>query len=264
MKNLKKYLSLYSAMFKASFISDLEYRANYLTRITTDVFWYGAQIVTFDVLFEHTKKIGDWNVQQMQVFLGLVFIVDGLYMIIFSENMDQFSEKVRKGDLDLLLAKPINSQFMVSLQKSGTAMLGNLLIGISWFTYSICKLPDFQWLRLFWLILLIPCGLITVYVIRFCIAATAVIFTRSENLQFLWYQVYKLGMRPDSIYFPWFKWMILTVIPVGTIASVPARALLEPPNYALFLWVVCLSGIMLYISTRFWRFSLKHYSSASS
>ncbi len=38
-------------------------------------------------------------------------------MIILSENLDQFSEKVHKGDLDLLLAKPVNSQFMISLQK---------------------------------------------------------------------------------------------------------------------------------------------------
>ena len=54
---IKKYFSLYMAMFKASFIADLEYRANFFTRILTDIFWYIAQVVTFEVLFTHTKKL---------------------------------------------------------------------------------------------------------------------------------------------------------------------------------------------------------------
>lgn len=264
MRTLKKYLSLYFALFRTSFIADLEYRVNFLTRIVTDIFWYLAQILTFEVLFYHTPKIGDWNLPQMRVFLGIVFIADALYMIIFSENLDNFSEKVRKGDLDLLLAKPLNSQFMLSLQKASTAAIGNLALGTSWFIYSLLQLPNFEWPRLFWLLILIPCGLIALYSVRFTIAASAVIFARSENLHFIWYQIYRLGMRPDSIYVPWFKWVILTVIPVGVVASVPARALLEPPQWGLFAWVVFLAGLLIYLSNKFWKFALKFYSSASS
>lgn len=264
MNTIKRYISLYAALFRASVIADLEYRVNFLTRIMTDIFWYIAQILTFEVLFRHTPKIGDWNLEQMRVFLGLVFIADGLYMIIFSENLDQFSDKVRKGDLDLLLAKPVNSQFMLSLQKASTAAVGNLAIGISWFVYSILQLPNFEWLRLLWLIVLIPCGLIALYSVRFTIASSAVIFARSENLQFIWYQIYRLGMRPDSIYVPWLKWLLLTALPVGVVASVPARAILEPPQWGLFLWVVVLAGLLIYLSNKFWKFALKFYSSASS
>lgn len=264
MQKISKYLSLYLAMFRASFIADLEYRANFLTRFMTDIFWYIAQVLTFEVLYTHTQLIGGWNLAQMRVFLGVVFIVDALYMIILSENLDQFSEKVRKGDLDLLLAKPVNSQFMISLQKASTAAIGNLCIAISWFIYSIVQLPTFEWLRLLWLIILIPCGLIALYAMRFTMAATAVIFARSENLQFIWYQIYRLGMRPDSIYTPWLKWTLLTALPVGVIASVPARALLEPPQWGLILWVLVLAVILLKCTGKFWRFALKSYSSASS
>ncbi|HWU44225.1 MAG TPA: ABC-2 family transporter protein [Bdellovibrio sp.] len=264
LKTLSKYLRLYLAMFRASFIADLEYRANFLTRFMTDIFWYVAQILTFEVLFTHTQHIGGWTLPQMRVFLGVVFIVDGIYMLILSENLDQFSEKVRKGDLDLLLAKPVNSQFFISLQKASTAAIGNLLIASSWFIYSVANLPDFHWWRLFWLLLLIPCGLVALYSMRFSMAATAVIFARSENLQFIWYQVYRLGMRPDSIYVPWLKWMLLTALPVGVIASVPARALLEPPQYGLLAWVLMLAMILLFLTSKFWKFALRFYSSASS
>lgn len=264
MKTFLFYFTLYKALFKTSFIADLEYRANFLTRIVIDILWYAAQITTFEVLFRHTNKIGDWNLAQMKVFLGVVFIADAFYMVVFSENFDQFSEKVRKGDLDLLLAKPVNSQFMISFQKTSTAALGNLAIAVSWFTYSLLQLDSFHWGRVFWLLILIPCGLVALYSVRFSIAATAVIFARSDNLQFIWYQIYRLGMRPDSIYSPWLKWLLLTVLPVGVVASVPARAILEPPQWGLFIWVMVLASLLVYLSHRFWKFALGFYSSASS
>lgn len=263
-QRLNKYLRLYTMFFKTSFIADLEYRVNFATRILVDILWYFGQIITFEVIYQHTDKIGDWNLAQMRVFLGVVFIIDALYMIIISENLDTFSEKVRRGDLDLALAKPVSSQFLLSLQKAATAMLGNLILALAWFIYSLSQLPDFTWYRLFWLLILIPCGLCSFYCLRFVLAGSAVIFARSENLQFIWYQISRLGMRPDSMYVPWFRWVILTVLPVGMIASVPARAILEPPQWGLFVWCVFLNGFMLYLTTRFWKFALRHYSSASS
>lgn len=259
-----KYLKLYIAFFRASLTADLEYRANFATRIITDIFWYLAQIVAFEVLYQHTDKIGSWNVEQTRVFLGVLFVVDALYMIFISENLDRFSEKIRKGELDLLLAKPVNSQFMVSLQRANTAIIGNLLMGTSWLFWSLAHLPDFSWIRLLWLTFLIPCGLIVTYSCRFFFSATAVVFTKSENLQFMWYQIYKLGMRPDSIYVPWIRVVLMTVFPVAMVASVPARALVDDPQPALFAWSLAVSGILLWLSNRFWRHCLKFYSSASS
>lgn len=259
-----KYARLFIAFFKASFVADLEYRANFLTRIVTDIFWYAAQIITFETLFRHTQQIGGWNVEQTRVFLGVLFVVDAIYMILFHDNLDRMSERVRKGELDLLLAKPVDSQFMLSLQRISTALIGNLVIGISWLTYALIGLPDFEPLRLLWLIILIPTGITCIYSVRFIFSSMSVILTRAENIQYLWFQIYKLGMRPDSIYFPWLRFIILTVLPVGVIASVPATALIGPPKPLLFLWVLLWSGILIYLSHLFWNWCLKFYSSASS
>ncbi|MFN7262289.1 MAG: ABC transporter permease [Pseudobdellovibrionaceae bacterium] len=259
-----KYLRLYKAFFKASLIADLEYRANFLTRIATDIFWYLAQIVTFETIYRHTDLIGGWSIEQMRVFLGVLFVVDAFYMILFHDNLDRMSERVRKGELDLLLAKPVNSQFMLSCQRLGTAMIGNLMIGTSWLVWSLTQLPEFHLANLLWLLVLVPAGLLVVYSCRFIFSSTAVIFTRSENLMYLWFQLYKLGMRPDSIYVPWLRILLLTVFPMAFIVSVPARSLLFQPAYGLFAWAILWSLGLLFLSHLFWRFALKHYSSASS
>jgi ABC-2 type transport system permease protein len=261
---MKKYFFLYLSFIRAGFIADMEYRANFIFRVLTDVIWYIAQVLGFEVLFEHTKIIGTWNVEQTRVFLGLLFVVDALYMIILSDNLDRMTDRVRKGDLDLLLPKPINSQFMVSLQRVSTSLISNFIIASIYFFICFFHLPNHDVIRLLWLLILIPCGLICLYAFRFSIAATSVIFTKADNIQFLWHQVYRLGMRPDHLYSRWLRLTVLSILPVAMVASVPARFVLDPPEWDLALWTVAWTCFVLWASHRFWNFALKFYSSASS
>jgi ABC-2 type transport system permease protein len=110
----------------------------------------------------------------------------------------------------------------------------------------------------------IPCGLVVCYSCRFLFSSATVIFVRAENLQYLWYHMYRLGLRPDSIYPAWLKYAVLTVLPMGLIASVPARLLLGIASPWLALWAVFVAGISLWGSNRLWEFALRSYSSASS
>jgi ABC-2 type transport system permease protein len=121
-----------------------------------------------------------------------------------------------------------------------------------------------EWHRTLWLLAMVPCGALIFYSLRFFFSATAVIFTRAENMQYLWYHLYKLGMRPDSIYVPWLKIILLTAIPVALIASVPARMVLGSAGPLMALWVALVAGILLVLSSLFWNYSLRHYASASS
>ena len=260
----KKLASLYAAFFRASLTADLEFRANFVIRIVTDIFWYVAQIASFEVLFNFTDQIGGWNRAEMRVFLGVLFVIDAIFMTVFQYNLDQFSETVRKGTLDLLLTKPVSSQFMMSCQRVSTAYLGNIVLATVWLVWSLWQLEGFAWWRLVWLIVMIPGGLAVYYTLRFFFSATAVIFQRAENLQYLWYHLYRLGIRPDTIYAPWLKFVLLTALPVGLIASVPARLVLGLASPWLAGWVLVMAVVSMWVSKLYWNFTLKFYQSASS
>lgn len=263
--SLARYLSIMGAFLRVSAIADFEYRFNFLLRIVVDIFWYLVQIFTFEVLFGHTRSISGWTIQEVRVFLGILFVVDAIWMILFSENIMAFSSKVRRGELDLLLAKPINAQFMVSLQRLATPFVGNLAMSLGWLTWALMKLDGtIHWQRVASLIFMIPSSILIFYSLRFLFSASALILVRSENISFLWYQLYKLGMRPDSIYPRWLRYLVLSLIPVGFVASVPARFILGKASWQLPLasWVAAIG--ITYLTTRYWKWALKFYSSASS
>jgi len=260
---VKKW-SLFVSFLSASFKADLEYRVNFLIRIVTDIFWYLSQVVIFEVIFLHTSRLGTWSLEQTRVFLGMLFLVDSLYMILFHDNLEKMSERVRKGELDMLLIKPISSQFIISLQRMATAISGNLLIALTYLTWSLAQIPDLKLSNILWLFVLLPLGLLALYSIRFTISSLALIVVKAENIQYLWYQIYRLGMRPDQIYQPWLRVTIFTVLPVGLIASLPSRILFEGFQLDLFLTALTTSLSFFYFSKWSWKKALVYYSSASS
>jgi len=245
-------------------MADLEYRMNFAIRIFTDVIWYIAQLSVFEVLFLHTNQIAGWTVETMRFFMGVLFLVDAIYMVLFHENLDRLSDKVAKGDLDMLLVKPINSQFMISLQKFSTAYLGNVLLSASWLAYAGYHLSQNIFPQIFSLLLLLPCSVLIPYCIRFFFATVSVIYVRAENVNYLWYEMYRLGTRPDNIYPAWLRYLVLTAIPVGFIASVPARIVISGMNWGLIFSAWGITLTLLFLINKFWTFALKRYSSASS
>jgi ABC-2 type transport system permease protein len=196
--------------------------------------------------------------------MGCLFVTDAIFMMLFSENLDKMAEKVRKGDLDLLLVKPVNSQWMLSFQKVSVAYLGNLILAFGWLTWSLAQIENFNWLQLAWLLLTIPIGLAIIYSIRFMAAATALFFTRSDAVSYIWYQVYRLGTRPDNLYPAFLRYAVLSILPIAFLASVPAQIILGKTGPVWLLWGAALGVALVHLSSRIWKRGLKAYSSASS
>jgi len=262
---MKTYIALAWSFFRASLMSDLEYRMNIVVKILTDIVWYAAQLSVFEVLFRHTHQIAGWDLNAMRVFMGMLFVVDGLWMVLFSENLDRMSDRVRKGELDLLLVKPVNAQFILCLQKMNTAYVGNVCLAIGWLVYALSRLPgEFSWGRLFVLLVSVPCSLLITYGIRFFFTCLSLIFTRAEAINYLWYSFYRLGTRPDAIYPRWIRYALLSILPLAFLASVPARLILQSPDWALLAACIAMAVLSVYASTLFWKYAIRFYSSASS
>ncbi|MFZ3228636.1 MAG: ABC-2 family transporter protein [Pseudobdellovibrio sp.] len=261
---IKKYLGLYQAFFKVSIVADLEFRLNFVLLVCSEFIWYSTQLILFEVLYRHTKIIGEWNIDQMRVFIFLVLFVDSIYMILWDSNFSSFTENVRKGTLDLLLVKPVNSMFMLSSQKISISHIPCLFITGAGFIWAINQIPDFNFLKLFWLIVLIPAGLSVIFAGRFSLNCSAILFTRADFLQYLWYSMFRLGLRPDAIYSGFLRYVLIFFIPFAMIASIPARILLEPFHIGYIAWAIMLPIILMYLLRKYWNYCLRYYSSASS
>jgi ABC-2 type transport system permease protein len=250
-------------------MAELEYRFNIAARFLTDIVWYAAQLSVFEVLFRHTNSMNGWSIEETRVFMGVLFVTDAIYMLLFSENLDRMGEKIRRGDLDLLLVKPVNSQWMLSFQKVSIAYLGNAVFSLAWLIWSMLQItnqqtPNQSIASLLWLIATVPMSLSIVYTVRFVTAAAALFFTKADAVNYIWYQLYRLGTRPDSFYPAILRYIVLSAFPIAFLASVPAQIILGKTGPVILLWGYFLAALFIFGSTRFWKRGLRSYSSASS
>lgn len=247
-------------LFKLSAVADLQMPFNLFVQFLNDILWYLLQIVLFESLYTNVSYLGAWGAPEMRVFLGILFLVDAFQMIFFAHNFDVFSEKVVKKDLDLILLRPVSSQQLMSCQRLQCGFILNAFFAFCWLMWSLSLLPGgFSWQRLLLVFIVVPCGLAVFYASRLMINTFALLITKAEYFQDLYFAFFRMGQRPDRLYSPSVRYLILMIIPVAMIASVPTRVLIEPQDGFTLLFLILAAAVCLSVSHLFWKWAVKRY-----
>lgn len=265
LRTLRLYLHLYGHFLRFSFSRALEFRVDFFFRIVMDLAFYVVQFVFFTVLYEHTELLGGWNIDQIYVFVGGVFVVDALHMTLFSNNMWWLPIYVNRGDLDYYLVRPVSSLFFLSLREFAANSFVNLAAALSFTTWAIWRYPaPYGADDVARYALLILLGSLIYYLVRMVFIIPVFWLHSSRGLDELSWSMNKLSDRPHQIYHPWLRWTLLTFLPVAFTSSVPAHAFFEAPDAAGWLHMAAVTAGLGAFVIWFWQRGLRAYSSASS
>ncbi|MCM2324265.1 MAG: ABC-2 family transporter protein [Oligoflexia bacterium] len=261
---LGHYLEIYRVQLKNNFVREAVYRSNFLTTLMVDVIWMGVELSLFTVLYANVPVISGWTKEQVFFFLGIFFASDALFSTFFQRNFWMFSDLVNKGELDILLTKPVNPLFLALSRWVNLTTIFNVFLGLAIavrFAQPAGFAGGWLWLTVgFWLLV----GLASATVLRFVFSIWVFWTERSFALSRLYYQFFHFATKPDALYPPAIRYLILTFLPFAFIGSVPARALLhglQAWEYALI--VAVLTGFFA-LDGWLWRKGLARYQSASS
>ena len=75
---------------------------------------------------------------------------------------------------------------------------------------------------------------------------------------------YEAGRFPVNIFPAWVRAVLTFVVPIAFITTVPASVLLGRLGGEFVLFSLGVAAILFTASVLFWRFAVRHYSSASS
>jgi ABC-2 type transport system permease protein len=260
LSSLKKMLTLEWAFFKLSAIADLQVSMNLGIQFFNDILWYLVQIVLFETLYLNVHQLGGWGVAEMRVFLGVLFLVDAFQMIFFAHNFDVFSEKIARRDLDLLLLRPVSSQQLMTAGRLQCGFILNAIFACSWLVWSLSLLPGgFTWTHSLLIFIVVPSALAIFYSTRLVVSTLALLLTRAEHFHELYFTFFKIGQRPDFLYGPGLRYFILFVFPVGMIASVPTRVLVDPADGFALPMLLIGAVASLFVANRFWHWAVRRY-----
>src|SRR3990172_5708095 len=135
-----RYLKVLGIFYKAAILTDLEYRANFVTHLVLGVLGLGFSVAALAVFFLHTDHIGDWSFHEVLIVLGLFQLFIGLVDTLITPNVQDFTEHLRLGTLDFILTKPLNSQFHASLRRINIWRFADVLLGAGLIVYATARL----------------------------------------------------------------------------------------------------------------------------
>src|SRR5438105_1602718 len=267
MKGLRRYIEIYSIMLRNSLIREMSFKANFILWMLVEVLWFLGQIVFFSIIFGSVNRIGDWSKWEVVLLVGTHQMIAQLFQGFFFVNVANIPELVRTGRLDSLLVLPIDSQFAVSTKQFGldsmiNAALGGVVVCVSLARLGIVPNP----ISILLYLTALGFGVAVHYSIMLSLAAISFWIVRAQGLVYGYFNFLNIARYPDVIFPRIFRVIFGWIIPVVIIANIPARLLIKSfgQPFPLMLHLIVASTIVFWLSRVFWRFALRHYSSASS
>lgn len=266
-KTLLKYVKIYRILAKYSFINATVYRTSFIIQLFIEFGYSILFVILFNVIFTKVNTIGGWTYHQVLLLTGFHIISSEFYVgLVYIFNIQQLPEKIKNGEIDFVLTKPINSMFHLTLANPYFASFIAVIPGVYLVLYSLYKLnytPTVT--QIIQMIVVFLSGQIIFYsigVISACISFKFINAVKVLNLGAD--TVMKFKKYPHTMYTGFIRFIFFIILPVVFVASVPAYALMGKASALLVGAAVIIAILFLYMAIFTWNKSIRSYASASS
>jgi ABC-2 type transport system permease protein len=268
MKGLRRYLRLLSSLGAYTLTRELAMRGNFLVKVSVEVLWLAILIAFFRTVFARTSSVATWSEPEYFFFVGCFFAMNGLIEMLFLDNCNEFAELVRTGDLDGLLLKPIDEQFLITCRRIDWGTAPNILMGAILMVVSLYQNGwHFSALKVATFLLTFGCGTAIAYSLMLFLTSLSVWMVRNQSLMEMWWLFSSVARYPREIFAG--RWADLGTfftycMPILVVVNVPANAMVRAFEARAVVVSIAAAAVLLWVSRRFFQYALRSYRSASS
>jgi ABC-2 type transport system permease protein len=264
-----RYLRLFGSLGRYALARELSFRGNFLVKLSVEVIWLGILLAFYRTVFARTRLIAGWNEPQYMFFVGCFFALSGLIETLFLENCNEFAELVRTGDLDFLLLKPIDEQFLISCRKIDWATAPNVIMGAAIMVFSLANMNwHFDIIRVAAFLVTFACGTAICYSFMLVLTSISVWMVRNQSLMEMWWLFSSLARYPKEIFRGTWAQPVGTfftfVLPILLVVTVPSEAMVRILDKGMIAFTLVATAGCVWASRWFFQYALRSYRSASS
>lgn len=263
---LKKYLKLFFHFGKISLMNQTAYPASFILAVIGKTCRMLILIIFFKVIYFNVPSVAGWNFSQVMILVASYLTVESLAIITFHRNLLYYTPAyIQKGDFDMMLTKPINPLYYSSFRVIDFFDITSFLTVIVIWLYIVINYSAVIKIDgIFIYLILMFSALAFLYAICIFICGSAFWFGRTIGLGRGLEAVMRASRYPTDIFRGGASIFFNFIFPISIIATLPAKTLLNLANWPILIYSLIFTAIFGLLAYKFWLFSLKHYSSASS
>lgn len=252
------------ALVRHSTIEELEFRTNAVANAVTTVLGLFLALYFLDAMFAEVENLGGWSLYQVLALFGVALCLEGLLEVWLFPSLHALSEKVRTGDLDCLLLRPIDCQFSISFSKVNIWEVPRAIVGVVVVVYSMYAQGTLVFVNLAAFIALLGCGVVIFYSLFLITCTLSIWFVKIGDIWIVSYTIMEVGRFPVSAFPHTIRILLTFFVPVYFISNVPVQGAMGVVEPVSVLGAVLVSLVSLCVSRAFWLCALRSYNSASS
>ena len=260
-----RYARLLGVQVRASAVTSMQYRVDFLVEGAMSFYWLGWNLVPLLVLYSQRDTVAGWSFPSALVVIAWFTVLRGMLEGAINPSLIGVVEKIRTGEFDYLLLKPADAQFLVSTVKfepwKVIDVLGGFGLAVAAFI-MLDRTPSPGDIALCAVLLL--AAALVLYSLWILIISASFWVIRLDNLVYLFMAVFDAARWPIMVFRGFWRILFTFVIPLALMTTYPAMAILGTLDAKTA--VFGLGGALLFaaISRLLWRAAIRSYTSASS
>ena len=262
---MKRYIRVYLTLIRLNLSALIVYPANFYNSLIATVAWSFFSLYSIVLLTTGVRAAFGMTRGEILLLNGVYGILIAIFHVLFSYNFARFSSVIHKGELDGVLLKPIDAQFLLSFWMFGWVSISRIVISVVYVAVLVKQLGiAISFLDYILFFVLGACAILVLYSIWYIVITLTIWFTRVSNLVELMFNITGIARYPRAMFGQSAQVLPLLLFPILLMINTPARVYLHTVGAIDGIMLVGFACLFFVISRKFWRFALRFYTSASS
>ena len=264
---IKKYLKIWAYCCRFSLISATTYRTAFFVELFVEFGYILWAFFLVQIIFSNVAEVAGWNRHQMFFLMGMNLVFAEIFVNLFYVwGFRTIPEKIKNGEIDFVLLKPINSLFALTTGQPYIASFLATIPGIYMMIYSAGRLGiATNPLNIASSVILFLCGMVILYSLSVMVVSLSFVFLNTRFLSDIALKLSEYGQNPPPAYSHIvLKVVFFFIVPAVFMGSLPAAAIVKTVQPLYLAIGTGLAILFLFIAIKMWNFFVRRYSSASS
>jgi ABC-2 type transport system permease protein len=256
------------SLWGASIRSGLQYRTNFLIRVTMGLIYQATGFAFIWVVLSSFEELGGWTLGDIAFLYGLRLLMHALSVLVSGEIRD-LDHQIRHGEFDRYLIRPLSPLRQIMSQGVQINAFGDLLGGVVLFL-AAATLTTIAWTpaTLLYLVLAILGGALIELALDLMIATLAFRIFNTQSLFFVLDTFFSdFGNYPLHIFGGTMQFLLTFCLPLAFMAYFPSTVLLDRTDElsvpAALAYAAPLFGVVWFVAAmRIFRRELRAYQSS--
>ena len=264
-KSLKKYWFIFWKFRAIRFMMLLEYRGNFWFWAFVSLMWTVFNFFFFDLIIGARNELAGWNKTEMYVLISTFTMLDAFTWSFFYHNMRDYIASIFNGQLTITLTRPINSQFLLSVQNNSYTNVVRFFVGLGILIVTLrngqipLTLAGVIGFALFFFI-----SLLFVYTLWFIVATCSFWVDRLDNINELVPSTRRVWQVPKEVFTGFASTFFSVLLPLSLIASLRSEILLGRASFQWLAYYAVFTAVLFWLAHLFFTFSIRKYSGVAN